>query len=177
MNRLFSIWVAAGGFLVLSCAQGHRPPSDEVRLGYFPNITHAAALVGMARGDFERAVAPMRLVPRVFNAGPQAIEALFAGELDVVYVGSGPAINAYVRSRGRALRVVAGAASGGAGLVVRGGSGIRGAADLGRVEGVVAVIVFADLADQVADAPPGVALVHPPLRLRRGAGASGTGVP
>jgi NitT/TauT family transport system substrate-binding protein len=86
----------------------------------------------MARGDFERAVAPLRLVPRVFNAGPQAVEALFAGELDVLYVGSGPAINAYARSRGRALRVVAGAASGGAGLVVRRDSGIRGPGDLGR---------------------------------------------
>jgi NitT/TauT family transport system substrate-binding protein len=118
--------------LAAGCARGHRPPADEVRLGYFPNITHAAALVGVGRGDFERAVAPMRLVPRVFNAGPQAIEALFAGELDLLYVGSGPAINAYARSRGRALRVVAGAASGGAGLAVRRDSGIRGPGDVGR---------------------------------------------
>lgn len=132
--RAFAAAIAAtlAGLFSSGCARGHSPPADEVRLGYFPNITHAAALVGAGRGDFERAVAPMRLVRRVFNAGPQAIEALFAGEVDVLYVGSGPAINAYARSRGRALRVVAGAASGGAGLVVRRDSGIRSPTDLRR---------------------------------------------
>jgi NitT/TauT family transport system substrate-binding protein len=127
-----AIGAAVAGLVAFGCAQGHRPPADEARLGYFPNITHAAALVGARRGDYERAVAPVRLVQRVFNAGPQAIEALFAGEIDILYVGSGPAINAYARSRGRALRVVAGAASGGAGLVVRRDSGIRAPADLRR---------------------------------------------
>ena len=112
------------------CARGHRGSPTEVRLGYFPNLTHAQALIGVARGDFGRAVAPLHLVPRVFNAGPLAMEALFAGELDIVYVGPSPAINAWVRSKGRALHVVAGAASGGAALVVRADSRIARAIDL-----------------------------------------------
>ncbi len=114
-----------------ACARGHRPPADEVRLGYFPNLTHAQALIGVARGDFEGALAPLRLRTHVFNAGPQAMEALFAGELDLAYVGSGPAINAYARSRGQALRVIAGAAGGGAALVVRAASGISAAGQMG----------------------------------------------
>jgi NitT/TauT family transport system substrate-binding protein len=118
--------------LAAGCARGHRSSPTEVRLGYFPNLTHAQALLGVARGDFAKAAAPLKLTPRLFNAGPQAMEALFAGELDLVYVGPGPAINAYVRSSGRALRVVAGAASGGAALVVRAESGIARASDLDR---------------------------------------------
>lgn len=123
--------ILAAGLAAPACARGHSRPADEVRLGYFPNITHAQALVGVPGGDFARAVEPLRLTALVFNAGPQAMEALFAGELDLAYVGSGPAVNAYVRSKGRALHVVAGAASGGAALVVRADSGIESAADLG----------------------------------------------
>lgn len=128
--NVVSALVAAAAALAAGCARGHAPDPQEVRLGYFPNLTHAQALLGVDGGDYEKAVAPLRLVTRVFNAGPQAMEALFAGELDLTYVGSGPAINAYARSKGRALRVVAGAASGGAALVVRAESGIAGPRDL-----------------------------------------------
>jgi NitT/TauT family transport system substrate-binding protein len=129
-NATIAFALLACAVLATGCVRGHDRPRDEVRLGYFPNLTHAQALVGLARGDFQKAVAPLRLVPRAFSAGPQAMEALFAGELDLCYVGSGPAVNAYVRSSGRALRVVAGAAGGGASLVVRTDSNIRGPADL-----------------------------------------------
>ncbi|MEE9218108.1 MAG: ABC transporter substrate-binding protein [Acidobacteriota bacterium] len=115
--------------MLSGCVRGHGRPKEQVRVGFFPNLTHAQALVGMARGDFERAMEPLRLVPRPLNAGPQAMEALLAGELDFAYVGSGPAINAYVRSRG-ALRVVAGVASGGVSFVVRADSRIQTAEDL-----------------------------------------------
>lgn len=60
----------------------------------------------------------------IFNAGPSVIEALFAGELDLAYIGPNPAINGYVKSKGQALRIIAGATSGGAGLVIRKDSGI-----------------------------------------------------
>ncbi len=90
----------------------------ELRLGYFPNITHAQALVGVRDGTFSRALGATRLVARTFNAGPAAVEALIAGSLDATYVGNGPALVAYVRSKG-AVVVVAGAASGGAGLFSR----------------------------------------------------------
>ena len=101
---------------------GGSAPSGQVtiRAGHFPNITHAQALVGRATGRFEKALGGKARVDwKVFNAGPSAMEALIAGELDLVYVGPNPAINGYVRSKGEALRIVAGACSGGAALVVR----------------------------------------------------------
>jgi NitT/TauT family transport system substrate-binding protein len=97
-----------------------------VRVGAFPNITHAQAMVGKATGSFEKALGPnVKIDWKTFNAGPSAIEALFAGAIDMAYVGPNPTISGYVRSQGEALRVVAGAASGGAALVVRNDSGIN----------------------------------------------------
>src|ERR1041385_8641960 len=93
---------------------------NTIRVGAFPNITHAQAMVGKANGWFDKAMGPQVKVQWTsFNAGPSAIEALFAGAIDMTYVGPNPAINGYVRSNGEALRVVAGAASGGASLIVR----------------------------------------------------------
>ncbi len=100
--------------------------SSTIRVGAFPNITHAQAMVGKANGWFDKAIGPqVRVQWTSFNAGPAAIEALFAGAIDMTYVGPNPAINGYVRSNGEALRVVAGAASGGASLIVRNDSGIN----------------------------------------------------
>ncbi|MDP3940257.1 MAG: ABC transporter substrate-binding protein [Deltaproteobacteria bacterium] len=119
--------------LAISPGSGCRPERDPhvLRLGYAPNLTHAQALVGLARGEFDRALpAPYRLEPMPFNAGPAIIEALFAGELDMAYVGPVPAINGFVQSRGRALHIVSGSASGGSGLAVREGAGIESEKDL-----------------------------------------------
>jgi len=101
-----------------------------VRVGYFPNLTHAQALVGRAGGQFEKAVGPgVQIEWKAFNAGPAAIEAIFADAIDLTYVGPNPAVTGYVRSQGAAVRVIAGAASGGASLVVRQGAGIEKASD------------------------------------------------
>ena len=101
-----------------------------IRVGAFPNITHAQAMVGKANGWFDKAMGPtVKIQWTSFNAGPSAIEALFAGAIDMTYVGTNPAINGYVRSNGEALRVVAGAASGGASLIVRNDAGIQGPQD------------------------------------------------
>lgn len=98
----------------------------EIRVGAFPNITHAQPMVGKANGRFEKAMGPnVKIEWKSFNAGPSAIEAVFAGSLDMTYIGPNPAINGYVRSNGEALRIIAGATSGGAALVVRGDSGIN----------------------------------------------------
>jgi NitT/TauT family transport system substrate-binding protein len=107
-----------------------RASGGALRLGFFPNLTHAPALIALERGDFARALAPLTVEPKAFNAGPEAMEALFAGALDAVYVGPAPAINAYLRSKGEVLVVVAGAAQDGAGLVVRPQANIKSAADL-----------------------------------------------
>jgi NitT/TauT family transport system substrate-binding protein len=101
--------------------QGNRAAAPlTLRLGFFPNITHAPALVGLEAGIFARAVGDgVTLQPMAFNAGPAAVEALFSDALDVAYIGPNPALNAFVRSKGAAVRVIAGATSGGAALVVR----------------------------------------------------------
>ncbi|MDF2848177.1 MAG: transporter substrate-binding protein [Oerskovia sp.] len=103
-------------------------PADELRLGYFANVTHAPALVGVAGGQFEEALGDTTLTTQVFNAGPAAIEALNAGAIDATFIGPNPAINNFVKSNGEAVRIIAGSTSGGAQLVVR--DGIDTAADL-----------------------------------------------
>lgn len=96
-----------------------RGPAAELRLGYFPNITHAAALIGLDKRLFTTELGETRLVPITFNAGPVEVNALLGGSLDAGFIGSGPAINAFARSNGEAVRLIAGAASGGAQLVAR----------------------------------------------------------
>ncbi|NTV64292.1 MAG: ABC transporter substrate-binding protein [Oscillochloris sp.] len=106
-------------------------PAGTVRLAYFPNLTHAVALVGTAKGTFQEALGPdVTLDLKTFNAGPALIEALFAGEIDIGYIGPNPAINGYVKSNGEALRIIAGATSGGAAFVVRAEANIKGPEDL-----------------------------------------------
>lgn len=108
-----------------ACSRGER---TTVRVGFLPNLTHAVPMVGEALGSYRDARGePVELAP--FNAGPKAIEALLAGDLDFAYVGPGPAINAFVRTDGN-VRVLAGAASGGAAFVVRKELRIGGPADL-----------------------------------------------
>lgn len=123
-RRLSAALLAA--LVVAACGGGSSEPS--LRLGYFPNITHAAALVGVSDGIFARQLGATKLETFTFNAGPAAIEALLSGSLDASYVGPNPAINAFVKSRGEAVRIIAGATSGGAFLVVR--PEISSAADL-----------------------------------------------
>jgi NitT/TauT family transport system substrate-binding protein len=101
----------------------------QLRLGYFPNLTHAQALYARATGAFGKVGARIHWV--AFNAGPTAIEALFTDAVDATFVGPSPTINGYLKSKGAKFVVVAGSASGGAGLVVRGDSGIRTEADFG----------------------------------------------
>lgn len=126
-RRLLSLLLVASlGPSITACGGGDGPAT--LRLGYFPNITHASALIGVERGIFARELGATKLETFTFNAGPAAIEALLSGSLDASYVGPNPAINAHVKSRGEAVRIVAGATSGGAFLVVR--PEINSAADL-----------------------------------------------
>lgn len=93
--------------------------APELRLGYFPNVTHAAAIIGDQEGLFAQELGDTTLTIQNFNAGGEAVNALFGGSLDATYIGSGPAINAFAQSDGAAVRLVAGATDGGAQLVVR----------------------------------------------------------
>jgi NitT/TauT family transport system substrate-binding protein len=102
--------------------------APAIRLGYFPNITHAPALIGVNKGFFQEALGSTKLDAKTFNAGPAAIEALFSGAIDATYIGPNPAINGWSQSKGTGLKIIAGSTSAGAGLVVK--PNINTAADL-----------------------------------------------
>lgn len=134
MKSLLQLLFLFGLITVTGCDRsgtGSAPlPLTEVRLGFFPNVTHAQAVLGVTSGDFAKAVAPVSFKPQPFNAGPSLIEALFAGQIDVGYVGPGPVISAFARSHGQGIRVISGAADSGVLIVARKNSGIRTMADL-----------------------------------------------
>src|SRR4051794_9605664 len=96
-----------------ACGSGSDSPEAKaasvkpvtVRLGYFPNITHATALVGVAKGIYARRLGTDKLETQTFNAGPAAVEALFAKAIDATYVGPNPAINAWAQSNGTAVKI------------------------------------------------------------------------
>ncbi|MCB2295634.1 aliphatic sulfonate ABC transporter substrate-binding protein [Clostridium algoriphilum] len=102
----------------------------NVRVGYFPNITHSQALVGKEQGSFQNAIGKMNKIDwKLFNAGPAEIEALFAGAIDIGYIGPGPAINGYAKSKGD-IQIIAGATDAGAIFVSRKGVVIKNLKDL-----------------------------------------------
>jgi NitT/TauT family transport system substrate-binding protein len=92
--------------------------ADEVKIGYFPNLTHATALVGLKEGFFQQELGATKIKQATFNAGPAEIEALNAGSIDIGWIGPSPSINGYTKSGGSDLRIIAGSASGGVKLVV-----------------------------------------------------------
>ncbi len=134
-RNFYLLVVAILVVLAFAISPGSNAARNVVRVGYFPNITHSQALVGMANGAFQKELGEdVKIEAKIFNAGPSVIEAIFAGVLDIAYIGPNPAINGYIKSSGEALRIVAGAASGGAGLVVRNDSGISKPEDFrGRI--------------------------------------------
>jgi len=103
--------------------------SKLIRIGYFPNVNHAQAVIGLGRGDYHKALTGIEVRTQIFNAGPSVIEAMLAKQIDVAYIGPNPAINGYIVSDGKLLRVISGATSGGAVFVVRNDAGIQSTSD------------------------------------------------
>ena len=137
MLRRLAPVVVALGLVAAACGGGGGGSSStakssghvDLRLGYFPNLTHATALVGVTNGIFAKDLGSnVTLQTKTFNAGPAEVEALFANAIDIGYIGPNPTINAFQKSNGQAVRLIAGATSGGAGLVVK--PSINGPADL-----------------------------------------------
>jgi len=123
MRKILALTLAAALALV-GCSRAAEAPSApasaaaapaaELRLGYFPNITHAPALIGVANGFFAKELGSTKLTTQTFNAGPEEVSALLGGSLDAGFIGSSPAINAFAKSNGEAVRLIAGSTSGGA---------------------------------------------------------------
>ncbi len=109
----------------LACRNPTATAETVLRVGHFPNITHAQALVAhnlsrQGKGWFEERLGPgTKIEWFVYNAGPSAMEAIFAQSIDLTYVGPAPALNAYTKSNGAEVRLIAGSANGGAAFVVQ----------------------------------------------------------
>ena len=117
-----TLLLVACGQVVDSAAPGPDTGPLTIRLGYFPNLTHAPALVGLKKGLFATALGPdVTLETHAFNAGGDAVTAILSSSIDVTFVGPNPTTNAFAQSHGQAIRVIAGSTSGGAQLVVRPG--------------------------------------------------------
>lgn len=125
--------IAAVSFIGCSSDKGRDKNSGEntkVRVGFFPNITHSQALVGKNQGQFQKSLGDKYPIEwKQFNAGPAEIEALLAGELDMGYIGPGPAINGYTKSKGE-IQIIGGASDAGAVLVARKDADIKEVKDL-----------------------------------------------
>ncbi len=127
-----TIFILLLSFVIVGAARAEKV---TLRVGYFPNVTHAQGVIGSQTTREKHGWFEQRLGPDVtiqwypFNAGPGAMEAIFAGSIDLTYVGPNPALNAYIRSQGDEIRVLAGAAEGGAALVVQGDGRIAQPAD------------------------------------------------
>jgi len=119
------------GMLLVWASSATAEEKTVIRFGHFPNITHAQGVIAHAlsrqgKGWFEKRLGPnVEMQWFTYNAGPSAMEAIFAGSLDVTYVGPGPALNAYLKSNGEEIRVISGAANGGSALVVKADSPIK----------------------------------------------------
>ncbi len=118
-----------------ACGKQSTPPGGKpvIRFGHFPNVTHVQALVAhnlsrQGQGWFEQRLGAT-IEWFTYNAGPSAIEAIFAKSLDVTYIGPSPVLNAFAKSKGSEPRILAGAANGGAALLVRPGAGIASPGD------------------------------------------------
>ncbi|MGW4894447.1 aliphatic sulfonate ABC transporter substrate-binding protein [Kitasatospora sp. NPDC004240] len=99
-------------------SSGAKLSADTVKIGYFANLTHGTALVGLQEGLIQKELGGTKIKTQVFNAGPAEIEALNAGSIDIGWIGPSPAINGYTKSEGKSLKIVGGSASGGVKLVV-----------------------------------------------------------
>ena len=121
--------------LFAALVSGSVSGETKIRVGHFPNITHAQGVIAHAlsrqgKGWFERRLGEgTKIEWFVYNAGPSAMEAIFANSIDLTYVGSGPALNAYTKSNGQEIRLITGAANGGSGLVVQPDQNLKAAAD------------------------------------------------
>jgi len=127
MTLLLSISLLGG---LVGCSAKKVDENVKVRVGYFPNITHSQALVGKEQGSFQTAIGEKNKIDwKLFNAGPAEIEAFFAGAIDIGYIGPGPAINGYAKSKGD-IQIIAGATDAGAIFVSRKGLVIKDLKDL-----------------------------------------------
>ena len=98
---------------------------NEIRVAFFPSISHAVPIVGIENNIFQENLTEKKIIEvKIFDSGPQVIESLFANSIDLAYVGPGPVINGFLKSNGQDLKILAGAANGGASFIIQKNSGL-----------------------------------------------------
>ena len=99
--------------------------NDKIRVAFFPSISHVVPIVGIENEIFQENLIQQKTIePKIFDSGPQVIESLFSNSIDLAYVGPGPVINGFLKSDGRDLKILAGAANGGASFIIQKNSGL-----------------------------------------------------
>jgi NitT/TauT family transport system substrate-binding protein len=120
----------AVAMIAFGTSASNSSPENTVRVAFFPNLGHSIAIVGTEKGIFAEKLGNQTVIEtRLFDSGPQVIESIFANEIDLAYIGPGPAINGFLKSDGKALKILAGAASDGVSLVIHHNSKIESVAD------------------------------------------------
>ncbi len=116
--------IAVAAFVVLT-GNYSETSQDKLRVAFFPSIGHAVPIVGLENGIFQEEIGEqIKIETKIFDSGPQVIESIFAGSIDIAYVGPGPIINGFLKSDGMDVKILSGAASGGASFVVQTNSGL-----------------------------------------------------
>ena len=122
--------IVLGSIVGIVLNSNEKLSENNLRIAYFPNIGHAIPIVGMEMEFFSEKINPnVEIQSRIFDSGPQVIESLFANSVDIAYVGPGPAINGFLNSENNNIRILSGAASGGASFIVHPNSEINFASD------------------------------------------------
>ncbi len=133
LKSAVSIGIASIVAIIVATAvfNSQDPYENKIRVAYFPNVGHAVPIVGIENGIFSSGLGNKTLIEtKLFDSGPQVVESLFSNSIDIAYVGPGPAINAFLKSQDNNVKILAGAASGGASFIVHPKSTINSVDDL-----------------------------------------------
>jgi len=120
-----TIMLISVGIIVVLTGNYSETSQDKLRVAFFPSIGHAVPIVGLENGIFQEEIGEqIKIETKIFDSGPQVIESIFAGSIDIAYVGPGPIINGFLKSDGNDIKILSGAASGGASFIVQPNSGL-----------------------------------------------------
>ena len=133
VKMILSVGIAViilGSIAAIVLNSNEKLNENNLRIAYFPNVGHVIPIVGIEKGFFlEKIDSDAEIESRIFDSGPQVIESLFANSVDIAYVGPGPAINGFLNSENKNIKILSGAASGGASFIVHPNSEINSASD------------------------------------------------
>ena len=118
--------IVAIAITITSFSDSDQINQDKIRVAFFPSIGHIIPIVGLEEKIFEKGIGEEKQIEtKLFDSGPQVIESIFSGSIDVAYVGPGPIINGFLKSDGKDIKILSGAASGGASFIIQPNSGLE----------------------------------------------------